>query len=652
LPCPDRLSYIPPPARHAALREPSTVAQLVPRIRSVAAIAILCALAAGCASSDAKVRRTDVEPTFPPVVRAEVGGEETLTTELPPGADRVGYRIRYRIVDGPPAALTAAGGSKGNSLTEAVSPVGSDGTARVTISQPAPTAGDNLVAIDVIEPDRDEPDGFAVVSRGETTVRWVAPELGVNVSAPKTAALNQEVLVSFAITTGPDDAGTVTVAARVPAEMHVVRTEPKAVVDGDQLVWTLPVHGPDRPQTVEAVLRPVRSAAANLTAHVRAAGGKSARGSATVQITEPKLLVKLAGPRSILAGDPLPFQVIVTNVGDGPADDVRVRARLDNGRDGTRKQPLLDESLHTLGPRQTHTFDVPIPTHEGGRLTVEALASAAGGLVALPAATTIDVHEAALAVSLHGPARGYVGQEVTWRVAVRNTGDVPLNKVTARVTFPSELKSVRTTHGGRVGAKQITWELGTLAGGRDQTVEFTGVCDRLVRQTAVTATGSATPSSEHGRSGQKSSPRKPIAPDRPADASFEILGIPALQLSIKDSQDPVAVGQRTNYTIRVKNAGTLAARQVVVTAEVPTVLRPIRASGPEKADTAPTQRIAFPPIESLGPNAEATFTIDVEGATPGEGRVHAEVRSALLTHPLRADEPTRVLPKEILPPAR
>jgi uncharacterized repeat protein (TIGR01451 family) len=171
-----------------------------------------------------------------------------------------------------------------------------------------------------------------------------------------------------------------------------------------------------------------------------------------------------------------------------------------------------------------------------------------------------------------------------------------------------------------------------------------------VQDALVTATAEASPTAGGPRSGR--GPRS-IRPERPAQAAFEVIGIPALQLSIKDANDPVAVGQRTTYTVRVRNAGTLAARQVAVTAVVPNLLKATRATGPKTAGTITADkesaRVTFPALDSLAPNAEATFVIEVDGAVPGDARFRAEARSLLLAHPLRAEEPTRVLARPTNP---
>ena len=125
-----------------------------------------------------------------------------------------------------------------------------------------------------------------------------------------------------------------------------------------------------------------------------------------------------------------------------------------------------------------------------------------------------------------------------------------------------------------------------------------------------------------------------------------------MQISVKDSNDPIGVGQKTIYTVKVKNAGTIAATSVAVSAEVPTLMRPVRATGPNKPGTIDKQKIAFPVLASLAPNAEATYVIEVEGLLPGDARIRVEARSDRIARPLRAEEPTKILSSAALPGAK
>jgi len=132
--------------------------------------------------------------------------------------------------------------------------------------------------------------------------------------------------------------------------------------------------------------------------------------------------------------------------------------------------------------------------------------------------------------------------------------------------------------------------------------------------------------------------------ERKAETALEVLGIPALQVEVTDLNDPITVGGRTRYTIRVTNKGTLPAREVDVVAVLPTQLKFLAGYGP-KSPRVEKAEVIFGPIDTIAPNQPLTFAVDVETVAPGDVRFRAEVRSPILAKPVRVEEATRVLPE-------
>ncbi|HKB04187.1 MAG TPA: hypothetical protein VKD90_18330, partial [Gemmataceae bacterium] len=299
---------------------------------------------------------------FPKMVTARAGGDYTLSIKVPMGSDTpASFRVRYRILDGPAAALTLPDGRPAESVTEATTSPAPDGSSTIRISQPVAAAGTNRIAIQILRPNPADPSGYSTVSQGETAVTWKRPDVTIAVSAAKAVALNEEFLVTYSV--GPKDAARdqpVTVTATIPRGAEVVRTEPNASRSGDQLVWNLREDGTTDSPGVSATYRAVAAGPVELAAEVRTQDGRSGRSSTSVRVTEPKLLLKLDGPKTGLAGDTLPFKLVVTNVGDGPAEKVRVRARLDDGAEAANRAVLVDETIGTLAPGQAKTTSVPI----------------------------------------------------------------------------------------------------------------------------------------------------------------------------------------------------------------------------------------------------------------------------------------------------
>ncbi|MSR52930.1 MAG: DUF11 domain-containing protein [Gemmataceae bacterium] len=580
-----------------------------------------------------RIQWTEAGLIFPAPVTARAGGELSLTTRVQKaGGLAEGYRVRYKIADGPAAALTARGGPV-DDVTEATTTVNEEGFARVTITQPLPSAGKTRVDIEIVKPNPDDPTKFTVVSKGETTVTWQETEIGVKVSAPRTLALNQEAMVRYELNdVGKVGTSDITLTARVPEGMDLIRTEPRAVVDGDTLIWTIAAATKNKP--VQAIYRPARIGSATLSAEVRTKDGVSGRGSTSVRVMESKLTLQLEGPKSGTVGEALPFQIRITNEGQTTVERVRVQARFDDGLETASKAKTFDETIPSLAVGQSRTLPLPLSAKKSGKLTIEAGAAGKDNLEAVPQTATIDIQEAALGVTAVGPPRGFIGEEVIWQLVIRNTGEVPVEKLVVKATLPPEVRFVKATDGGKGIGQQVVWDLGSAPGRQERTIAITVRCEKAAAKATLSANVSGTPSV---------SLIKPTTLGRPATTSIEIVGVPALQMSLTDSNDPVGIGQRTTYTIRVKNAGTMAATKIEVGAEVPGLMRPVRATGPGAQGKIEGQKVTFPMLATLAPNAEATFVIEVEGLVPGEARFRAEAKSPALKQPIRAEEPTRVL---------
>src|SRR5262249_35511999 len=168
----------------------------------------------------------DAEWTLPPPVAARAGSEQLLVTNVFKHPDRqplANYRVRYRVLDGPPAFFVPS------RTQEAVAVSDLSGNAVVTLTQAVAQPGVNRIGIEIIRP----PDPTAasgsgiVIGRGETTVEWQAPRISLAVTGPPTAGVNQEITYTFTVTnTGTVETQAMTLRNPVPPDLQFVRSVP------------------------------------------------------------------------------------------------------------------------------------------------------------------------------------------------------------------------------------------------------------------------------------------------------------------------------------------------------------------------------------------------------------------------------------------
>lgn len=137
----------------------------------------------------AVIRWVNVAWEFPPPVLVGSSDKPELITKITSVTDRkplANYRVRYKIIDGPPAMLLPS------QTQEQVAISDLNGLAKVRVARLTAGAGTNRVSIEIIRPpDPTTPSGSGVsIVTGETSVGWLAPagELGSPIHVPDAPA--------------------------------------------------------------------------------------------------------------------------------------------------------------------------------------------------------------------------------------------------------------------------------------------------------------------------------------------------------------------------------------------------------------------------------------------------------------------------------
>jgi len=586
-----------------------------------------------------------------------------LSTSLFRQGDRkqglAGYRVRYHILDGPPAVL-APGQTDDVTVTSDGSGLGT-----IRIAQNKPGVGRNRVAVEVLAPaiftqvDSASP----VLAAGETTVDWQLPAISLQESIPATVHVGQEVTARLILSNNSSAAGPpLTVRTSLMEGMQYVRSTPPAIVDGQQLVWTLdPLAGQGR-RTLEMVYRPARTGALVSRASVSSSENRTVKvwDERTLQTQvlpapQPRLRVEVTGPTSGLVmrkgGDlqklPLTDQVIVSNLGTDSAPNVRLRVELPPELVHMSGINPLEWSLGTLAPGSRQTVPLEMLPQKAGqavcRLTVLAGVSSGSNPQTSPekpavqaqAEQIITVRETGLTVKLTGPTTRYVGKPFTWDLEVTNNGTSPLVQLTVSDVLPAELDLVSASDGGRLQGREVIWTLERLNPGAVKNLQLTTQANQVaaatINRARVTAAALET---EKGREGLLVSSGG-LATGTPvsdqAEAKVLLQGVPAFKLRV-GGKGPVEVGERTNYTIDVANTGSLPGSGVQMVCILGPQMRFLAAGGLQYRVDG--QKIVFAPLATLVPGQTLRLQIDVQAVQAGDARFRAELTSAAMQQPM------------------
>jgi uncharacterized repeat protein (TIGR01451 family) len=571
----------------------------------------------------------DAAWSFPKPVVARSGAPAVLSTGVIRATDKqplAGYKVRYRVLDGPPAVFLPG------HTAEFVATTDLSGNAPATLAQLGPAAGVNKIGVEIIRaplPTRPDDAGLEL-ARAETTVSWQAPVVTLDVTAPPTVVVGQDLTYTILLNNGGQvESRGMTVRAGIPDGTQYVRSDPAAITENNGLVWTVGELPGGQRRNLIATFHTTRIGQVTNKVRVQTAEGLVGEKTVTTEVTaapRAALKVGVAGPAVGAVNAPVTYTITVSNHGTGPASGVVLNAKFDAALEHESKLNPVELKIGTLAPGESRTAALALTPRQAGALGNVITARADGGLTD-SARQTVDVKRAEVALRNTGPAWRYVGRPADWSVELENKGEVPLANVVVRDALPPEVGFQGASDGGMPQGNQVTWPAITLKPGEKRRLTVTTVCKALTPQATVVATVTADP-----------------AVSAKAEAALEIRGLPAVRMKVSDRDDPVDVGQQTEYRIEVTNRGSLPESNVGVSAVVPEEMSAVEARGPA-AGKIDGQRVTFPPVASLAPGQSLVYTIGVKAqkAAPAV-YFRAELTTSTLIKPLVEEESTSVLP--------
>jgi uncharacterized repeat protein (TIGR01451 family) len=574
------------------------------------------------------LRWVDAGWLFPSPAAVPAGGNHVLTTKVFRPTDQLplsGYRVRYKLLDGPPARFahvvaTAEDPAAGDEVV-----VRSDdrGLASATLAQLGPRAGVSRVGIEVIRPpDPTAPSGVGIVlASTETTVEWLAPGVSLSIAGPPAAAVGQDVRYAIAVSnSGKVESRSMTVTSPVTPGLQFVRSDPPAVVTPDKLIWTLGRLPPGQTHAIQADYKTVQAGTLVNRAAVVTEEGIRDEKFATTVVGQPGLRVLLAAPGTGAIGVPVNYQIRVSNPGVMPASNVVLEVSLPQGLElnvpglsATLKKVNL--KLGTIPPNETVSAQpLTLIPRVVDKLTTVARVTADGGL-SDQAEHTLTAVQPKLGLDLTGPKQQYVSVTRDWVISVSNPSAAAAEGVVLRYQVPPEMSLQSAAPAGQLDNGTVVWKVAPVPpqGKAEIRLRLRGdkVSPAVLHTVTAQADGGLTVN---------------------AQATVELTGVPALQLKMEQVGGPVAVGKRVAYQVAVTNTGSQAAGQVAVKVVLPPELAPVATAmtGPTKATVA-GQDVVFAPLAALAPQQTAQFRIEAEATRPGDVRTAVEVNSTALT---------------------
>lgn len=492
-------------------------------------------------------------------------------------------------------------------VDESVAASEPESTTPVETSQPHQSATDMLLTAKPVEVaqrivDLDHPSSLqnatpqirqasveTMPSAGSTSmppeISLSSPGIEVQSFGPHSIGINKTSTYKIIATNrGRTDANQIVVGINLPHWVDIANTNltngQKEITDGNnqsRLVWTIDRIPANSTQTLTIDCVPRKAEMFDLGVEWTLAPRV---GAAHVEVTEPRLEMKIAGPHDVLYGEKAIYHVTVRNPGTGTAENVNVM--LPEALGGERA------SLGEIPPGREKNFQVELLARTAGQLDLTATAMADGDLNTT-ATRQIDVRRANLGVVIEGPGMKYAGTVGQYKITIDNTGDATAQEVVAAIALPTGVKYV----GGVEGANEIEGGLRWLVGSLDSG-------DKRIYNISCELNASGDLQLEAGARGTGD-----LAASAACMTTVETVA--DLVLSVEDPKGPLPTGQNVVYQLHVKNRGSRAAQNVQLVMQFSDGIEPVDATG-LKHQIVPGQ-VLFSPISQINPDEEMTFQV-------------------------------------------
>jgi uncharacterized repeat protein (TIGR01451 family) len=412
----------------------------------------------------------------------------------------------------------------------------------------------------------------------------------------------------------------IAITEHLPDNFKYLSSNPSAKHEEKKLTWDVPVLGPKARQqfTVSGMATftaPLKHSTTVITPVIPAV--------AVIEVIQPELKLTKTAPAEVLLCDLIPVRFVVSNSGTGSIQNVKITENLPAGLRTTDGKGQLVFDAGTLGAGQSRQFTVELRATQTGTYISSAVASSTNGLRVESTATTTSVGMPILTISKTGPERLYIGRPAAYEITIRNNSDVSAKNTILEDTIPGGVTGVEATAGAKLSGSKLVWEFGTLEPNSSKNVRVNYTPTR-----AGTLINTATATAYCAEA--------VISTMRTA-----VTGIPALSLEVVDVEDPIRVGTRATYVIRVENQGSAIATNIRIACLLENNVRYISSAG-ATAGSIEGQTVRFFPLGSLAPKSKAAWRVVVEAVSPGDVRFKAVMNSDQLSRPVEETESTHI----------
>jgi len=346
---------------------------------------------------------------------------------------------------------------------------------------------------------------------------------------------------------------------------------------------------------------------------------KQAPSHAMIEVQEPKLTIRLDGPREVLYGKREIYKLKLGNSGNGAADNVVLTLMPLNAGD---THPI-SHRLGTISAGDERSIEIELTARQAGSVTIRVEANSDGG-AHVDLAEHVLVRRAALQIDAEGPVVQYVGTPANYKIHVRNPGDAAARNVLLTAKLPTGVKFISGSDGAisetSVEGGRIRWSIEQVPPGGHRVLEL--------KCTLALSGPNRVDITSHADDDIQAA----------ADVTTRVEAMADLRLEVKDPDGPVPVGSDATYELHVRNRGTKAAENVEVLAYFSSGVEPVSADG--QTNRLSPGQVVFDRIPAIPPAAEVVLKVKAKAGAAGNHVFRAEVHCKTMGIRLVGEEVT------------
>jgi len=496
--------------------------------------------------------------------------------------------------------------------SKAMTPAPSQRVPAPTISQSQPGAlGSELIEVSA--------PGTSVISR---TYPW--PECGIvqlDKIMPNEVGINRTFNYTIKISNLTETTLTdIIITEHLSENFKYMSSNPAGKVEENKVTWDIASLRPKARQqfTVSGVATytaPLKHCTTVITPVIPAC--------AVIEVIQPELKLAKTAPAEALLCDLIPVKYVVTNAGTGSIQNVKIVENLPAGLRTTDGKSELVFEAGSLGANQSRQFTAELRATQTGTYMSSAVASSRSGMRIESTPTTTSVGMPVLAINKTGPDRLYIGRPASYEITITNRSDVAAKNTIMEDTIPGGVTGVKATAGAKLSGSKLIWEFGTLEPNASKNVRVTYTPTK-----AGSLTNSATVTAY-------------CAEAVTSTMRTTVTGISALSFEVVDIEDPVRIGNRATYVIRVENQGSATATNIRIACILENNVQYISSAG-ATASSQEGSTLRFFPLGSLAPKAQAAWRVVVQAVRAGDVRFKVIMNADQLNRPVEKTESTHI----------